>query len=227
MEHNIWSMQAFGQELNMGTLVMVWISMAVVLLFAFLATRNLQIVPSRMQVVGEGFFDLCRSITYGNEGKKGDQYLFFIGSVFLFVLFANLLGQVPWRLINAPNGTELKAATADFAVTTGLAIMAVVAYFTVGIKRKGFKYFKHYVQPFWWMLPLNMMEDVTRPMSLSMRLYFNILVGEVLAGITLSVLPLGLPLAVIFFEILVALIQAYVFALLSAVYISLVADEHH
>lgn len=217
----------FLGEVHYSTVLMSWAVMGLILLLAFLSTRNLQVVPSKGQVVTEGFFDFCRSVTMSTAGKKGDGYLFFIGSLFLFIMISNLSGQLPLRLIQLPHGAELKPATADFAATTALAILAVIMYFAVGIKRKGIHYFEHYFHPFWWMFPLNLLEDITRPSSLSMRLYFNILVGEILAMLCLKILPIGLPIVIILFELLVAVIQAYVFALLAAVYISLVSAEHH
>ncbi|MBY0450305.1 MAG: F0F1 ATP synthase subunit A [Cyanobacteria bacterium] len=223
---HFWEIQLFGLDVHFSTLIMVWAAMAVLLGFAFLSTRQLSVVPGHTQTVGELFYDFCRSITFSTAGARGDGYLFFIGSLFLFILTANLMGQLPLKLIHIPQG-ELVAGTADFSTTLALALLSVIMYFAIGLSRKGLSYFKHYFQPFWWMLPLNMLEDITRPMSLSMRLYFNLLVGEILSMLTLKILPVGLPCAVIAFELLVALIQAYVFALLSAVYISLVADEHH
>jgi F-type H+-transporting ATPase subunit a len=225
MEGN-WEVTLFGQIVHMNTLVMTWAGMLIILAVAWITTRNLQVIPSKMQVVGEGFFDFCRSITMSTAGKRGDSFLYFIGSLFLFILTANLMGQLPLRLIPIPHG-ELKAATGDINTTTALAIMTVVMYFLVGIKNKGFKYFLHYLQPHPLFLPLNIMEDLTRPGSLLIRLYFNILVGEILSGIALQVMPYALPSLVIFLELFVAVVQAYIFAILSSVYVSLLSEEHH
>jgi F-type H+-transporting ATPase subunit a len=184
------------------------------------------VVPSKGQIVSEGVFDICRSITMATAGKRGDGFLFFIGSLFLFILTANLMGQLPLRLLHLPHG-ELVAATADINTTTALALLSLVMYFAVGLKKKGFRYFKHYLQPNPLFLPLNIIEDITRPGSLLIRLYFNILVGEILSGIAMSVTPFVLPALVIVLELFVAVVQAYIFAILSSVYISLLSDDHH
>lgn len=226
MESHFWEVQLFGQVVHMNTLIMVWSAMGIILLLAFLSTRNLQVVPSKGQVVSEGFFDLCRSITMATAGHRGDGFAFFIGSLFLFILIANLMGQLPLRLIHIPHG-ELIAATGDINVTSALALMTLIMYFGVGIKKKGLRYFKHYISPNPLFLPLNVLEDVTRPGSLLIRLYFNILVGEILSGIALSVTPFVLPAVVIVLELFVAVVQAYIFAILSSVYISLLSDDHH
>ncbi len=227
---HFWEAELLGMTVHLNTLIMVWAAMLVVLGIAWVTTRNLQVVPSKAQTVGESFYDLCRSITMATAGPRGDAFLFFIGSLFLFILTANLMGQLPLRLIHIPHG-ELIAATGDFNTTTALALSTLIMYFAFGISKKGLSYFKHYVNPHWLFLPLNIVEDLTRPGSLTLRLYFNILVGEILAMIALTLVKpiagLGLPVLVIFLELFVAVVQAYIFAILSSVYITLLSEEHH
>lgn len=223
---HFWTVEWFGQIVHLNTVIMALAAMGLIVLLAFLSTRNLQVVPSKAQVVSEGFFDFCRSITLATAGPRGDGFLFFIGSLFLFILVANLMGQLPLRLVKLEQG-ELIAATGDINTTSALALLTLFMYFAVGIKKKGLKYFKHYTQPHWAFLPLNLLEDLTRPGSLLIRLYFNILVGEILSFMAISMMPLVLPVFVIFLELFVAIIQAYIFAILSSVYISLMSEEHH
>lgn len=230
MEHE-WVVQLLGQEVNLNTLIMVWLGMGIVLALAWLFTRSLKVIPGKMQVVGEGVYDVCRGITMATAGKRGDGFLFFVGSIFLFILAANLMGQLPLRLFHIPAG-ELKAATADINTTAALAVATLLFYLGYGIYKKGFRYFKHYISPDPWyigifFLPINLLEDVTRPGSLLIRLYFNILVGEILSGIALGVTPYVLPSLVIFLELFVAVVQAYIFAILSSVYVSLLSEDHH
>lgn len=225
MDHP-WIFYLLGQKVNLNTLIMAWSGMAVILTLAWMSTRNLKVIPSKLQVVGEGFFDICRGITMATAGKRGDGFLFFIGSLFLFILTCNLMGQLPLKLIPIPQG-ELIAATGDINTTTALALITLIMYFAVGIYKKGFRYFKHYLTPNPLFLPLNLLEDLTRPGSLLIRLYFNILVGEILSGIALSVSPYVLPSLVIFLELFVAVVQAYIFAILSSVYVSILSDDHH
>lgn len=223
---HFWDVTLLGQHVHLNTLIMVWLAMGLVLALAWAFTRNLQVVPSKFQVVGEGFFDICRSITMATAGTRGDGFLFFIGSLFLFILTANLMGQLPLKLFHIPHG-ELVAATGDINTTSALALMTLVMYFGFGIYKKGPKYFMHYFQPSPLFAPLNLLEDLTRPGSLLIRLYFNILVGEILSGIAMSVTPYVLPSLVIFLELFVAVVQAYIFAILSSVYISILSEDHH
>lgn len=205
---------------------MAWAAMAVILLLAFWLTRGVAIRPTGRQVVAEGMFSLCRSITQQTGGDRGDKFLFYIGSLFIFILTANLMGQLPLRLIQLSQG-EFIAATGDFNTTAALGLFTLIMYFYFGIKAKGLGYFKHYAQPFIFFLPINLVEDVTRPFSLMLRLYANIFVGEILSGIALQMIPIGGPALVILLELFVAALQAYIFAILSSAYIAMLSEEHH
>lgn len=217
-------------QVNMDTVIMAWVTMGLILLIAFFVRSNLKLYPSKLQTFGETMFDFCRGITATTAGKRGDEFLFYIGSLFIFILTANLLGQMPLRFIQLVTGYhqgELVAATGDINTTAALAVFTLVMYFLIGIKRKGLRYFLHYVHPHWLFLPINIMEDLTRPFSLLIRLYANILVGEILTMVALMMVPYVVPVGVIFLELFVAVIQAYIFAMLSSVYISLLSAEEH
>ena len=107
-----------------------------------------------------------------------------------------------------------------------LALIVSVYYFGAGIMKKGLGYFKHYLQPFWFLLPINMLEDLTRPLTLALRLFGNILAGEVIVLIALSFVPLLLPIPIMLFELFVAFLQAFIFTILSASYIGAVTADH-
>lgn len=225
MEH-FWQVDLAGFPVHMNTLIMVWATMAVILVFAFLASSSLQVVPSKGQVFAESLYDICRSITMSTAGPRGDNYLFYIGSILLFILVGNLMGQLPLRLLpHLPTG-EWMAPTGDFNVPAALGILTLIMYFGIGLKAKGIKYFGHYFHPHPLFLPLNLIEDITRPGSLMLRLYFNIMVGEILTTIAYSVYPWGPPILVTFLELFVAVIQAYIFTILSAVYIGMLSEKH-
>lgn len=213
---------------NANTIIMAWSAMGLLLLFGWLTTRNLRLVPSVGQSAGEGIYNFCRSITYSTGGEKGDGYLFFVGSLFLFILLANLMGQLPLRLFDPllPQGS-LIAATGDINTTAALAVISLVMYIALAIKRTGLKGFlTHHLHPSPLFLPMNLLEHITRPGSLLIRLYFNILVGEILSGLALSIMPFVVPSFVVFLELFVAVVQAYIFAILTAVYIALMTETH-
>ena len=122
---------------------------------------------------------------------------------------------------------NLSASTGDFNTPAALAVLTLLMYLAIGIRQKGFRYFKHYLTPNVLFLPLNILEDFTRPGSLMIRLFFNILVGHILMGIAHAMMPFVLPIMVTFLELFVATVQAYIFAILSSVYISLLSEDHH
>jgi F-type H+-transporting ATPase subunit a len=227
---DVGGMPAPFNQINLDTVLMAWFTMALILLIAFMICRKLKVYPTKFQTFGESLFDFCRSITNTTAGKRGDDFLFYIGSLFIFILTANLLGQLPLRflqLVTHYTRGEIVAATGDFNTTAAMAVLTLVMYFVVGIRAKGIAYFKHYLSPHPLFLPINLMEDLTRPFSLMLRLYANILVGEILSSVALSIMPFVLPVGVIFLELFVAVVQAYIFAMLSSVYISLLSAEEH
>lgn len=231
LTEHFWQVQWFGQTVNLSTLIMVWAAMLVVLLFAWASTRQLEIIPGRMQFVGEWFFKLTRGITYSSAGKAGDEYLFIVGSLFMFILFANLMGQLPLKLIGLPVEHKfLIAATGDINTTVGLALVTLVAYLILAVKHLGVGGFvKHHLEPMPPMVVLHLLDHVTRPAALAIRLFVNILVGEKLAEATIqlsqAIYGVGLPVGVIFLELGVAFLQAYIFALLSTIYINLMTSH--
>jgi F-type H+-transporting ATPase subunit a len=244
MQSHFWEASLLGFPVHLNTLIMVGVAVIVGLSIAAFTTQGISVRPSRRQIFGEMVYDFCRSITYSSAGKRGDQYLYYVGSVFIFVLVCNLLGQFPLKIFHLPHG-ELMAPTGDFNVPAAVAIATLVMYFVVGIKSKGLKYFQHYLTPlpdlmhnqtlpvkltyaavFWPFILLNIAEDFTRPGSLMIRLFCNIFVGEILTGVAHSVSHFGLPVVVIFIELFVAVVQAYIFAMLSNIYISLLSEDH-
>ncbi|MFM7389014.1 MAG: F0F1 ATP synthase subunit A [Vampirovibrionales bacterium] len=242
---HFWVESLAGQQLHINTLIMAYTAMGMVLLLAWNVTRQLCVQPSKLQLIAEQVYGFCRGITLTTAGKRGDEFMPYVGALFLFILTCNLMGQLPLKLIPLPHG-ELLAATGDFNVPAALALCTLGAYFFYGLKKKGFSYFGHYLTPlplltqgkgvlgklvvisiFWPFMLLNILEDVTRPGSLMLRLFFNIFIGEILGGIAHSVSHIGLPALVMCMELFVAVLQAYIFAIISSVYISMMTEEHH
>ncbi len=215
---------------NLDTIIMTWIAMFIVLGLCCLLTGivKLQREPSKAQTFAEICYGFLESIPAATLGKEGRSFTPVVGSLFLFILTANLIGQLPLRLAHLPEA-ELASPTNDLNLTAALAILATIFYICSGIKKKGLvNYVKHYFQPMWWMFPLNLLEDFTRPLSLSLRLFANILAGEVIIALLLgSFLAAGLPVAMMLFEVFVAFIQAFIFAVLTASYIAGAVSQEH
>jgi len=211
----------------MDTLITAWLAMVIVIVFALIVTRNLNRLPNKLQTFAEMIMGFIENLSTSQMGHDGCKHLPVIGSLFLFILTANLVGQLPWKLYHLSNGGEFAAPTNDINTTLALALIVSVYYIGAGIAKKGIGYFKHYFEPFWFMFPFNLLEDITKPVTLSLRLFANILAGEIIVLSFIGMLPVFLPIPMMLFEIFVAFIQSFIFAILSATYIGMAISEEH
>jgi len=158
------------------------------------------------QVIGHGF----------------QKYQSYVTCIFLFVLLNNLLGLIP----------GVTAPTTSLMVTLGLAIPTFLYYNYQGVRVQGpIGYLKHFAGPVWWMawliFPIEVVSHLARVMSLSVRLYANMFAGDLVTMVFFSLIPIGIPIIFLGLHIFVSLIQAFVFMLLTMIYLSLaVAQEH-
>lgn len=217
-----------GLTVNLDTLITMWAVMAVLIILAFISTRKMSIFPTKMQAVAESivgmFVNLTDSMIGGKDAKK---HVPLAASLFLFIVTANLCGQLPLRLFHLSKG-ELASPTNDINLTAAMAVIVLVYYVAAGIKKKKFKFFLHEFSFVGIVMALvELLEMFTRPLSLAIRLFANIFAGEVLVSIALGVTAYLLPLPIMLFEILVAFIQATVFMMLTIAYIGSAAGESH
>jgi F-type H+-transporting ATPase subunit a len=167
--------------------------------------------------------DTVLGLMAGVMGEKAaKRYLPLVGTLFIFILFSNLLGLIPGFL---PPTETLKTNLA-------LSITVFLLSHVFGVREHGLKYFKHFLGPIWWliplMLPIELISHIARPVSLSMRLMGNIVGDHKLVGVFFGILPILLPLPFMVMGVLVCVVQAVVFSLLTTVYISqAVAHEEH
>jgi F-type H+-transporting ATPase subunit a len=167
--------------------------------------------------------DTVLGLMAGVMGEKAaKRYLPLVGTLFIFILFSNLLGLIPGFL---PPTETLKTNLA-------LSVTVFVLSHVFGVREHGLKYFKHFLGPIWWliplMLPIELISHIARPVSLSMRLMGNIVGDHKLVGVFFGIFPLLLPLPFMVMGVLVCVVQAVVFSLLTTVYISqAVAHEEH
>ena len=179
-----WTVKILGMNVHMDTLITLWVVMAIIILFAAIAVGRINLVPTKLQAVFENIVKIFSGLTkdMGDEGKRHTPLLM---TLFLLIITSNLIGQIPWKLLNFipsihETGAEFASPTNDINVTAALAITVLLYYIISGIRVKGLGYFKHYFQPIWFMTPFNMLEDIVRPLTLSLRLFANILAGEIL-----------------------------------------------
>ena len=207
-----------GMEVFWDTLGMTWVTMAVIIFFTWAAVRHLQMVPSGSQNLLEATIEYIQDLVesmLGQEGKKMTPYFI---TMFLLIMVANLWGLIP----------KLTSPTNDLNTTFGWALISTLSVYVVGVYRKGFGYFKHFLAPHWLMLPMNVLDELIRPFTLAIRLFVNILVGEVLLMVLMKLCPPLIPVAWLLMSVLIGVIQAFVFTLLSTSYMMPVfsKDEH-
>ncbi|MFW6324349.1 MAG: F0F1 ATP synthase subunit A [Desulfovibrionales bacterium] len=199
-------------QLN-ATIVFTWLVMLIMVLFSWLATRNLSSGPriSRWQ-------NLLESIVSGMMGQirevtrhRAAHFLPFLGTLFLFILVSNILVEVP----------GFQPPTGSLSTTAALAITVFVAVPGYGITERGIRgYLKNYVRPTPIMLPFNIMGEISRTLALAVRLFGNIMSGTMIAAILLALTPFVFPVIMNLLGLLTGVVQAYIFAILAAVYIS-------
>jgi F-type H+-transporting ATPase subunit a len=179
--------------------------------------------PNRVADRGEAFIEasyqyLC-DVARSQLGSVYSPYLPFVGTLFLFVLFSNWLGSLlPWKLIALPAG-ELAAPTNDINTTVALSLLTSLSYFSAGIGRLGVGFFSRYISPTPLFLPINLLEDVAKPLSLSFRLFGNVLAEEIVVSVLCLLVPIIVPLPVMCLGVFSSAVQALVFSTLSAAYI--------
>jgi F-type H+-transporting ATPase subunit a len=187
------------------------------------------IVRLRLSVDNPGatqhFFEMLSEMVVGQTkdmiGHGYERFLPYLVTLGLFVLLSNLLGLVP----------GFESPTANACVPLGCALITFVLYHAVGIRQHGFGYIKQFLGPVWWiaflMFPIELCSHAARLMSLTIRLYANMFAGDMVTLAFFSLVPLGAPIAFLGLHLLVSCIQAFVFVMLTAVYVGgALAEEH-
>ena len=209
------------------------ISASIILLFLFLGTKEKKIIPDKVQLVAEMFYSFVAKMISDTAGPKAKPYFPFIFSLFMFVLFCNMVGMLPYSF----------TVTSHIIVTFVLASFIFIGVTVIGFIKHGFGYLKLFVPsgvPIV-LLPLIVVIEIisylSRPISLSVRLFANMMAGhtmmKVFGGFVISLgivggwLPLSFSVALTGLEILVAFLQAYVFAILTCIYLNDALNLHH
>jgi len=210
---------------NMDTLITMWAAMVFLLIVSFVATRNLSIFPTKLQLVFEKILGYFKDLTDSMIGPEGKKHFPLIASLFLFIVTANLMGQLPLKVFELKTG-EIASPTNDINLTAGLAIIVLVYYVVAGLRKKKIKFlFKGFSFAEIIELLVEILDMITRPLTLALRLFGNILAGEILITAMIGLCAWLLPLPFMFFEVLVACIQALVFTMLTTVYIATAVNE--
>jgi F-type H+-transporting ATPase subunit a len=225
-QHFYWQLGDF--QVHGQVLMTSWVVITLLAILTITATRKLETVPEGGQNLVEYILEFIRDLAKTQIGEEDYQkWVPFVGTMFLFIFVSNWSGALlPYRLIELPNG-ELAAPTNDINTTVALALLTSVAYFYAGISKKGLAYFGRYLQPTPVLLPINILEDFTKPLSLSFRLFGNILADELVVAVLISLVPLVVPVPMMLLGLFTSGIQALIFATLAGAYIGEALEDHH
>jgi F-type H+-transporting ATPase subunit a len=194
------------------SVVVTWIIMAVLILLAVIFTANLKVDHiSKRQAIAELVYTKLTGLVEGMVGQKGKSYVPYLVTVLLYIGVANIIGLFGF-----------KSPTKDLNVTIALAVMSIVLVEAAGVYHLGVKKWLHkFAEPVWVVTPINILEVFTRPLSLCMRLFGNVLGAFVIMELLKLVVPIIVPAVFsCYFDLFDGILQAYVFVFLTSLYIS-------
>nr|AIT94134.1 CF0 subunit IV of ATP synthase [Marsupiomonas sp. NIES 1824] len=225
-QHYYWSIA--GYQVHGQVLITSWLVLAILIGLSLIGNRDLKTIPEGLQNFTEYITEFIRDLAKTQIGEHDYlKWVPFVGTIFLFILVSNWSGALlPWRLIEIPD-SELAAPTNDINTTVALALLTSISYFYAGLSKKGLGYFKRYVSPAVLLLPINILEDFTKPLSLSFRLFGNIVAEELVVAVLISLVPLVIPIPIMLLGTFTSGIQALVFATLAGAYIGEAVEDHH
>jgi F-type H+-transporting ATPase subunit a len=204
------------------TFAMEILVLGLLFIFFLLVRLSLNVEnPGPIQQIAEMLHGFVSDQADSIIGHGAQRFVMFTTCVLMFVLLSNLLGMVPGLL----------APTSVATVPLGIALLCFFYYHFHGVRENGFGYFKQFVGPIWWiswmMLPIELISHFARILSLTVRLYANMFAGEMVTLVFFSLIPIGIPIVFMGLHLGVALIQAYIFMLLTMIYVSqAVAHDH-
>jgi F-type H+-transporting ATPase subunit a len=204
-----------------GHVMYTWFVVALLAILSILATRRLQVYPGRMQNIMEVIIGGFDSLLVDTMGDKGRKFFPLIATLGLFILTSNLIGIIP----------GFESPTANINTTAAMAIVVFLSTHVVGVSIHGPKYFKQFLGPVWWliplMLPIEIISHLSRPLSLTFRLFGNIAGEDIVLAVVLLLVPLLVPLPVFILMIFTSIVQTLVFMLLAMMYIAGALESEH
>ena len=218
MIHGVLKYQLFGQDFWITTTTIgMWIITALILILAVLANRTLKKAtdqPGTFQNVLEMAYEALQGMTAGILGGNARRFINYIGTIFVFILFCNLSGLL-----------GLRAPTADYGVTFLLVMFTFFIVNYQGIKNRGVRHFTSLFEPTPILFPINLIGEIANPISISLRLFANLLSGVIIMGLWYGMMPIftniGIPAALhVYCDVFSGAIQTYVFCMLTMVYIN-------
>ena len=213
----IFRFNLFGTQIEVGNTVFVtWIIMAALIALAFIFTRKLSVDrPGKLQCIAELLAETVNNICRESIGRHWRVFVPFIGTLILYIGMANIIA-----VLNFIPGLELYPPTKDINVTGALAIISIVVVIYSGFRYKGFGgWARSLIDPMPLMAPFKLLEYITKPLSLCLRLFGNIIAAFIIMELLMSFAPfLGAPFSA-YFDLFDGILQAYIFVYLTAIYL--------
>jgi F-type H+-transporting ATPase subunit a len=193
------------------TVITTWLLMLFLGVFSWLATRRLSVdKPSGLQAMLEGVIGLMEQAIQAVTPAHGVELLPFIGTLWIYLVVANLAGLIP----------GLGSPTANLSQTAALAFLVFFSVHWYGVKTSGWRYLRHYLAPTPLMLPFHLLSEISRTIALAVRLFGNIMSIELAVLLVLLVAGFLAPVPLLLLHIVEALVQAYIFGMLALIYIA-------
>ncbi|MGB8264999.1 MAG: F0F1 ATP synthase subunit A [Candidatus Velthaea sp.] len=237
-EHPTWQWPLLG-SVHSDTILTTWVAMALAIgFFWWLGKSYTSHRLNKVQATFEAIINFLSDLALGTLGPKGERFVPLFVGIFLFIWILNEFGVLFLKAFNLPFGGS---PTADLNTTAAFALVVFFSIQFLAIRKSGIKAYAHLFKPYAFMFPINLLEELARPIVLAMRLAFNILAGEILlfvvatlivsniviGSVNISYLAAVAPIGIEFFNFAIGTIQAFVFTLLAIVYLALAtADEH-
>ncbi len=204
-----------------GEVITMWIMLLVIALLSLIVEKNLKERPGKFQNIietGIEYLDNFFSDILGK--KKSRKYFTFLASLFIFIIFSNYSGLIPGVGLT----DYVKAPTASLSVTAALGVVTFLFLQISGIRHNAKHYFKHFVKPMFFMLPLLVLDEIIKPASLALRLYGNIFGEETVTEELYHIFPIGAPVVMMVLSLLFCALQAMVFTMLVSIYLDEVTE---
>ena len=204
-----------------GEVVAMWIILAVLAVVSLIVKRNLKERPGVFQNMVETGVEYLDDFLQGILGRrKARQYFTYLASLFIFIIFANYMGLIPGVGLT----DYVKAPTASLSVTAGLGLTAFIFLQYAGLRCGVKHYFKRFVSPMFFMLPLLVLDEFIKPASLALRLFGNVFGEETVTEELYHLIPIGVPVIMMVLSILFCALQALVFTMLTSIYLEEVTE---
>jgi F-type H+-transporting ATPase subunit a len=211
----------YTTEPGIDSILYAWLVMAILIVLSLLIKTNLKKTPGKLQNFMELFIGAIEKMISDNMGEKGKPFFPLIATLAFFILTSNLIGLIP----------GFYPPTANLNTTVACAIIVFITTHVVGIRQHGFSYVKHFLGPVWWLAPFMFFVEIighlSRPLSLSFRLFGNMNGHELILIIFFTLVPFLVPLPMMLLGVLIAFLQSFVFMLLATIYIQGSLEEAH